>query len=130
MPAYADDHQLYYSSKDLNTVIRVVKTDGTKTSSWHKLNFLAGNYSKYQAMIIAKNTQQSELGTDDHRIDFIDAFKLLGVTIDKDLNFSQHISQVCEKTSKMIGDLQRLKQIIPTYAKLWIYKTAILPYLT
>ena len=46
------------------------------------------------------------------RINFTDAFKLLGVIIVKNLNFSQHISEVCIKTSKMIGVLQRLKNLI------------------
>lgn len=81
-------------------------------------------------MAIARDTQQMQLVIDDCRINFIDAFKLLGVFIDKDLNFSQHISEVCIKTSKMIGVLQRLKNLIPMNAKLWIYKTAVLPHLT
>ena len=81
-------------------------------------------------MAIARDTQQMQLVIDDCRINFTDAFKLLGVFIDKDLNFSQHISEVCIKTSKMIGFLQRLKNLIPMNTKLWIYKTAVLPHLT
>ena len=73
---------------------------------------------------------QMELVIDDCRINFTDAFKLLGVIIDKDLNFSQHISEVCIKISKMIGVLQRLKNLIPMNAKLRKYKTAVLPHLT
>ena len=64
------------------------------------------------------------------RLPFTDAFKVLGIIIDKDLNFSQHKSEVCIKTSKMIGVLQRLKNLIPMNAKLRIYKTAVLPHLT
>ena len=58
---------------------------------------------------IARDTQQMQLVIGDCRINFTDAFKLLGVIIVKNLNFSQHISEVCIKTSKMIGVLQRLK---------------------
>ena len=68
-----------------------------------------------------------ELVIDDRRIYFTDAYKLLGVIIDKDLNFSQHISEVCITTSKMIGVLQRLKNLIPMNAKLRIYKTNLVP---
>ena len=78
-------------------------------------------------MAIATDTQQMELVIDDCRINFTDAFKLLGIIIDKDLNFSQHISEVCIKTRKMIGVLQRLKNLIPMNAKLRIYKTAVYP---
>ena len=97
---------------------------------WYKSNFLEGNYSKYQAMIIARDIQQTELVINNSKIDITDAFKVLGVIIDKDLNFTEHMSQVCLKTSKMIGVLRRLKNLIPINAKLRIYKTAILPHLT
>ena len=81
-------------------------------------------------MVIARDTQQTELVINNRKIDITDAFKLLGVIIDKDLNFSQHISQVCLRNSRMIGILRRLKNLIPMHAKLRIYKTAVLPHLT
>ena len=54
--------------------------------------------------------------------------KLLGVTLDKDLNFSEHVSSICKTTSKRIAVLMRLRKLIPTTAKLQIYKAAIMPY--
>ena len=122
LSAYADDHQIYCSDLNLN--------DGEETWRWYKTYFLRGNYSKYQAMAIVGHTQQMEAVIDDCRINYTDTFKLLGVIIDKDLNFSQQISEVCTKTSKMIDVLQRLKNLISTNSKLRIYKTAVLPHLT
>ena len=116
LSAYADDHQIYCSNLNLHIAIDRIKNDGEETSRWYKTKFLQGNYSKYQVMPIARDTQQTELVIDDCRISFTDAFKLLGVIIDKDLNFSQHIPEVCIKTSKMIGVLQRLKNLIPMNA--------------
>ena len=115
--AYADDHQIYCSNLNLHIAIDRIKNDGEETSRWYKTNFLQGNYSKYQAMAIVRDTQQMELVIDDCRINFTDAFKLLGVIIDKDLSLSQHISEICTKTNKMIGVLQRLKILIPMNAK-------------
>ena len=93
----------------------------------YKSNFLEGNYTKYQAIIIPRDTQQTELDCGNSKVDITDAFKLLGVIIDKDLNFSQHTSQVCVRTSRMIGVLRRMKNLNPMHAKL---QTAILPHLT
>ena len=56
--------------------------------------------------------------------------KLLGVTIDSKLNFSDHISLISKKASQRIGVLMRLRNLIPTKAKLILYKSAVLPYLT
>ena len=56
--------------------------------------------------------------------------KLLGVTINRCLNFSEHISAISKKGSKQIGVVMRLRKLIPEEAKLQFYKAAILPHLT
>ena len=63
-------------------------------------------------------------------IESTEKLNLLGVTIDSKLNFNHHISNVCKKASQRIGVLMRLKNLIPTEAKLQLYKAAILPHLT
>ena len=40
------------------------------------------------------------------------------------------MNSVCKKASQQIGVLRRLKNLIPTHAKLQLYKAAILPHLT
>ena len=45
-------------------------------------------------------------------------------------NFTDHISSICKKASQRIGVLMRLKNLIPTKAKLILFKSAVLPYLT
>ena len=59
-----------------------------------------------------------------------DNLELLGVTIDCGLNFNLHISNVCKKASQRIGVIMRLRNLIPTKAKLHLFKAAILPHLT
>ena len=59
-----------------------------------------------------------------------DNLELLGVTIDCSLNFNLHISNVCKKASQRIGVIMRLRNLIPTEAKLHLFKAAILPHLT
>ena len=55
---------------------------------------------------------------------------MLGVTIDDQLNFNIHINEICKRASQRVGVMMRLKKLIPTNAKLTLYKSAILPYLT
>ena len=40
--------------------------------------------------------------------------KLLGVTLDKELNFSDHVSYICKNTSKRIRFFTRHRKLIPT----------------
>ena len=60
----------------------------------------------------------------------VDGLELLGVILDSNLNFTYHISLICKKASQRTGVLMRLRNPIPTNAKLLLFKTAILPYLT
>ena len=60
----------------------------------------------------------------------VESLNLLGVTIDSKLNFPDHITSICKKASQRIGVIMRLRNLIPTKAKLVIYKSAVLPYLT
>ena len=52
------------------------------------------------------------------------------MTIDDKLNFMSHVSNVCKKASRQVRIISRLRNMIPTKAKLQIYKSAILPHLT
>ena len=56
--------------------------------------------------------------------------KILGVNMDDQRPFSDHISDVCKKASRMVGVLRRLRKMIGCEAKLQLYRTAILPHLT
>ena len=148
LSTYADDHQLYYSQRKPEQAILELNTDGKNTSEWYKENFLEGNLTKYQTMISSKqDTQDLDVEIDGRTISFqlyftlftaltltiintTDELKLLDVTIDEKLTFSEHISATCKKASSRVGVLMRLRKLIPVESKLRIYKAAILPYLT
>ena len=54
----------------------------------------------------------------------------MGLTIDQNLDFSKHVSEVCKRAGRKVGVLTRLRNILSTRAKLITYKSAILPQLT
>ena len=56
--------------------------------------------------------------------------KLLGVTIDKHLNFSTHIGEVCKNVSRKVGVLMMLRNMLTTLAKLKIFISFIMPQIT
>ena len=57
-------------------------------------------------------------------------FSFLTIFSSSSLNFSDHINSITKKANQRIGVLIRLKSLIPTAAKLQLYKEAILPQLT
>ena len=107
----------------------------TIVTNWYYSNILEGNLNKYQTMNICNKGSNEDsnpynISVKGNLIETSDGLKLLGVTMDSRLNFSNHISSTCVKASQRIGVLMRLRNLIPTMAKLLLYKSAILPYLT
>ena len=117
----------------LEEVTSQLSVSADQATKWYESNLLAGN--KYQTLNIgySKKTDSSVntvIYANNQEIKTIDTLKLLGVTIDSKLNFSEHVSSACKMASQRIGVLMRLRNLIPTEAKLQLYKSAVLPYLT
>ena len=55
--------------------------------------------------------------------------KYLGILIDFDLSWKNHIDLICQKISKTLGILARLRHTIPLGPLLKIYQALITPYL-
>ena len=51
--------------------------------------------------------------------------KLLGVTIDKKLNFNTHLSTICKKASQKVTVLARIAKTLPFHKRRIILKTFI-----
>ena len=132
---YADDHQLYVTGKTYEEVESTLVTQGQQALLWYRDNFLLANPDKFQSLTInPRNIDADKKGSvltiANDEIMKTEQIKLLGVNIDKNLNFTQHISEICTKASQKVGVLMRLRNLIPYQAKLILYKTAIMPHLT
>ena len=71
--------------------------------------------------------KEMNLNIKDINIKSSPGINLLGVEIDDELNFTKHINNVCTKGTRKAGKLMRLRNLIPTEAKLRIFKAFILP---
>lgn len=68
-------------------------------------------------------------GVDGIDINKLEQIKLLGVHIDDNLNFTEHISELWTKTRQKVGVVSRLRNLIPCKAKLLPCKTIPSPHL-
>ena len=84
-------------------------------TKWYEDNLLQINIKQYQSMVLGKSngTEGMNMHIGGVKIEQSQNIKLLGVNIDSDLNFSNHI-----RTSQQIRVLMRLRNLIPTTAKL------------
>ena len=98
---YADDHQLYEIGEDLVKVKSSLSGNAEMVSRWYEVNLLKGNFSKYKAMLMHNNDKVTSLtlNIQGNEIELTDKLPLLGVSIDCDLNFSDHINSITKKAS-------------------------------
>ena len=79
-------------------------------------------------MLISKQVDRSiSIDIDGNKVSPYQNIRLLGVNIDCQLTFKEHISEISKKASQRVGVLMRLRNLIPTTAKLQLFKAAILP---
>ena len=109
-----------------------LKTSSKQALTWYSNNFLSANPERFQFLLninprkVDGDTSDAVLSLDGLPIDKSEDIKLLGVHIDGDLDFKK----LCIKTSRKVRILSRLRDLIPSKAKLLLYKAFILPHLT
>ena len=129
---YADDHQLYTMGSNAYSMKARLESEATKALTWYNYNYLMVNPDKFQLLMInsQNDKDQASLTINAHVIESTADISLLGVNINEHLVFSKHISQLCIKASQRVDVLSRLRNLIPMEAKLLLYKSSVLPYLT
>ena len=100
-------------------------------SLWYRANLLKGNLDKYQTMALGCGRESMDsIMIDNREVRSTECLKLLGVCIDNNLRFDEHIRSISKKGAQRVGVLMRLRNLIPTQTKLQLYKAAVLRYLT
>ena len=80
---------------------------------------MISNRDKYQAIV---------LGNTNYALKFlliIDSIDLLGVNIDKNLQFNGHVKNICTKVNNQVNVIFRFGKIVPPAAKCKIYKSIL-----
>ena len=133
MIMYADNTILYF---DLNpgtpNFVNIINGELVKVSKWLSANRLSLNVSKTKVMFfhsVRKTVAYPKLYIDNKEIERIDSFLFLGLKINHNLNWNNHIRSISFKASKIAGILHKLKNEYPTSILKSIYNTLILPHL-
>ena len=88
------------------------------------------NPSKRLSMWFGTNANDLSVSLTGIVIDTANTMQLLGVSIDRDLNFNVHVKETVRKVSRKLQVLKRYKHFIPTYAKKRLYLAYFLSHLT
>lgn len=91
-----------YEGHNLDQLITVLERDSLTLIDWFTENQMKANPDKFQAIAIGKKSKNENIffNLNGNTIKCKDVVKLLGVTIDFELNFNTRIANICEKVLK------------------------------
>ncbi|XP_068717088.1 uncharacterized protein [Montipora capricornis] len=85
-------------------------------------NYLIVNSIKTQGMVLGSHTHVPKFFIGETKEELANSLKILGVTIDSKLSYSEHISNMLKKVYAKIGVLRRLKRLMTRNVSLSLYK--------
>ena len=93
--SYADDSKAFIVENNIDNVIASLEQVSDALFNWLKNNRLKNNVDKCHVLVSTNKPVGIKVG--DYTIDNSECEKLLGVKIDVNLNFNDHISDLCKK---------------------------------
>jgi len=129
---FADDTTLLFSSKSLQHINQIISNELQTVSEWIRANKLSLNVSKTNFMIfkkfsIAKNSLQ--ISIDKNVITQTASTKFLGLEINSELNWTNHISLITKKIARAIGVIRRVRYKLTKAASMLLYDTLIVSHI-
>jgi len=126
---YADDTTEYASDASPSVLEYVINSDLSILSSWFRQNYLEINSAKTQAMAIGPKLYHYDFLVDNKSVDTTETLKILGVTLDRKLNFMHHVKGQVKKAGAKATALRGIRKFIPIDVMGRLYKAFILPHL-
>ena len=134
---YADDTTLvshlenFGPVNDTNTLEQELNKEISKVNTWLLSNKLLLNVAKSKFMIFFKHPRtipKLNISINGNQVEQVTNFNFLGITIDQNLTWKDHISKISIKIARVIGIMNKLKHIFPHQILRTLYNSLIHPY--
>ena len=130
---YADDTTIYVIDKNVESIEAKLSIDLKHLESWFNMNHLIVNTSKTNAMLICSSQKRQKLSKTIINVNLfgksisnVDSIKILGLTIDQNLSWKNHILNLAKTVSGLTGLLYRIRAYLPKDTMLLFYKSCIM----
>ena len=102
---YADDTAIFVCGAELDPILKSLEKDASLLSGWLANNYMKMNGDKSHLLVLRNKSVEATVNISGALIKERDEEKLLGVTIDKKLNFKSHANSLCKKASQKLHAL-------------------------
>ena len=122
--------QVFASDSDINNVQASVNRELAGVDNWLKTNRLSLNVSKISYMIISNQKKALDIKIRERIVTKVSTVKFLGVTLDENLTFKDHVNKVTSNISKSVGVMRRLYCQLPANVMVKLYYSLVYSHLT
>jgi len=127
---FADDTNLFISGSDATMLEQKMNHDVGNISEWLKCNKLSLNIKKTHFMTLRnKKVPNIKLHIDSQPIEQVNHTKFLGVIIDQNISWKNHIAYISGKVAKGIGIIKKARKYLNKETLINLYYSFIYPYL-
>ena len=95
----------------MDELIKCLENDSSILTKWFSDNYLVMNADKCH-LLVTKHDGNVFVNVDNEIIESSKNVKLLGITIDNKLDFTEHVSKICSKASKKIHAIARISNLM------------------
>ena len=121
---FADDNSIHTSHSSLSSVSSNLQESVNRLVDWTHLNHMSLNPQKTKCMCITTRQKRQKQTTSlpsicisNETTDEVKSHKVLGITIDNNLSWSDHISLLCKKVSQKLFQLSKIKHFLDVHAR-------------
>ena len=121
---FADDTNMFFTGRDLQTMTKVINEEWINVQEWLHCNKLSLNVLKTHYIIFAsrnKCVNDVDIRIQNVAIERVYATKFLGVQIDAQLTWKNHIEYTCKKLCKCVGILAKAQKKLHKSSLLTLY---------
>ena len=127
---FADDTTVFASDSDINNVHASENRELVGVDNWLKTNRLSLNVSKTSCMIISNQNNAFDIQILETILKKVSTVKFLGVTLDENLTYRDHVNKVTCNISKSVGLMRRLHCQLPANVMVKLYDSLVYSHLT
>ena len=111
---YADDNTLPITDHLIDSLVAKLENWAMVATHWLNTNGMKSNQSKFQAMILNKHPDQNNISFNFNwmNISLKSCVKLLGVFIDYELMFSEHVNYIHKRTLRQLNAIHRVSKYL------------------
>ena len=122
---FADDTTLSAVGTSLEDLLHNLEYDVQSAITWFDNNYMKLNHDKCHFLVAGNVNEHLWTKVGDELIWERSTEELLGLTIDKNLNFNTHLTKLCKKVGQKVTALARIARLLPFHKRRHLLKTFI-----